>query len=824
MTSALKALPMPLVLVSPSLDIVAGNDAFGRAWAPAGMPVDMLDLIHKDDHGKLSLAVRRVLEENKDQVLEARFMTGGLPRWSRMSLTPAPLTSEDTGCVLLAPTDAEREKAAQLELEERETRWNNALVSSDLGVWDHNNALRRKYYSNTWRKIRGLAPEDPLAVSKEEWLQKVHPDDRDRVLEAMERQSDGDPDYAIFEYREQHKDGHWVWIECRGACVERDANGAALRIIGTDTDITERKAAEAEFLRLSRRLEMALEISGVGVFEADFDSGITEWDERMFAIYGLQGSGIIEIGGLWESLLHPDDKERVIDNVIRNWEHEAPFADEYRVILRDGTERTIRSYSKCFVDTDGHRKMVGANWDITRDVVLRRELERAKLLAEARSAELEAAHGRVEHIALHDHLTSLPNRRYFEDVLEAASAIEHSKVAVLHIDLDRFKQINDTLGHLAGDHVLRVVAERLKGCVKAHDFVARIGGDEFVLICMDAGSARMLSALAQRIIKEIGKPLTYESNTCRVGASIGIASADSGTSARQLLSNADIALYRAKSRGRNCHEFFSQSALQEITSAKHLSDDILRALEAREFVPFYQLQFDAKSLAVVGVETLVRWAHQDGRLLSPDSFLPMAEELGIVADIDAVVLETALADARRWRGMGFSIPKISVNVSYRRLSDPTLLKKLEKLAIPPGTLAFELLESIFLDECDGETLERLTQLRQLGIELEVDDFGSGHASIISLLKVSPHALKIDRELIKRIPQSRKQQKLISSIIDIGKSLGIKVIAEGVETNEHVRLLQQLGCDVLQGYALAKPTPFDGIVDVLTMRRLAELRE
>src|SRR5690606_20572750 len=136
----------------------------------------------------------------------------------------------------------------------------------------------------------------------------------------------------------------------------------------------------------------------------------------------------------------------------------------------------------------------------------------------------------------------------------------------------------------------------------------------------------------------------------------------------------DIALYRAKSRGRNCHEFFSQSALQEITSAKHLSDDILRALEAREFVPFYQLQFDAKSLAVVGVETLVRWAHQDGRLLSPDSFLPMAEELGIVADIDAVVLETALADARRWRGMGFSIPKISVNVSYRRLSDPTLLK------------------------------------------------------------------------------------------------------------------------------------------------------
>ncbi len=823
-TTALKALPLPLALVSRSLDVISSNQAFDSGWAPGGNRADLLDFIHRDDHGRLCHAVKQALDSSGEQVLDLRFLIGGSARWSRTSVTRVAAEANAPGSVLLAPVDAEQAKAAELELQERETRWNNALVSSDLGVWDHNNASGRKYYSPTWRKIRGLAADDPLAASKEEWLQKVHPDDREMVLDAMQRQSDGDPEYAIFEYREQHKDGRWVWIECRGACVERDAEGRPLRIIGTDTDITERKAAEAEFLRMSRRLEMALEISGVGVFEADFDSGVTEWDERMFSIYGLHGSGVIEIGGLWESFVHPEDEQRVAENVTRNLDRDAPFADEYRVILRDGSERTIRSYSKCFLDRDGHRKMVGANWDVTHDVLLRRELERAKLLAEARTAELEAAHGRVEHIALHDHLTNLPNRRYFEEVLDAVthSVKRENSVAILHIDLDRFKEINDTFGHLAGDHVLKIVAARLRTCVRKDDFIARIGGDEFVVICRKTSSTRSLSSLALRIIKEIGKPFSYEGNVCRVGVSIGIASGHAGAvDARQVLSNADIALYRAKSRGRNRHEFFSQLALDEITSAKRLSDDILRALEAKEFVPFYQLQFDAASLAVVGVETLVRWSHQDGRLLPPDSFLPMAEELGVVSDIDAIVLETALADAQTWRDQGLSIPKVSVNVSYRRLNDPTLLRKLKKLAIPPGMLSFELLESIFLDECDGEILEKLAQLRRLGIELEIDDFGSGHASIISLLKVSPQALKIDRELIKRVPQSKKQQKLISSIIDIGKSLGVKVIAEGVETKEHVRLLQELGCDVLQGYALARPMPSAGIISTLANQSIDE---
>ncbi|WP_132567183.1 bifunctional diguanylate cyclase/phosphodiesterase [Rhizobium sullae] len=696
------------------------------------------------------------------------------------------------------------------DLAERESRWNYALVGSGLGVWDHNNQAGTKYYSDTWKEIRGLAPDEEADGDYEEWIKLLHPDDRDFVIEAIGKQIAGDPDYHVFEYRERHRDGHWVWIECRGACVEWDENGAPARIVGTDTDITARKRSEEMLEHLSRRLDLALEISRIGVFEADLDAGTVEWDDRLLAMYGLEGTPRIKLSEAWEQALHPDDREGTLKNLEISLEKDRGLLQEFRIIRGDGAERVIRARSAFFLDADGKRKLIGANWDVTEEVSLRNDLQKAKDLAEARNQELEAARESIEHLALHDYLTELPNRRYLDRMLDERSAECRENgltLAVLHIDLDRFKQINDTLGHRAGDAMLKHVARVLKESVRSSDFVARIGGDEFVVLCTIDSAPKKLSNMAARIIRELSKPVRYEGHDCRFGASIGIA-ADSGRDldAKQLLLNADIALYRAKGAGRNRHEFFSRDARRTIIAAKRLSDEMLLGLERNEFIPFYQLQFHARTLEVAGVETLARWRHPEHGLLTPGHFLTIAEDLDVVSAIDSLILEKALADRAAWARDGFIAPKLSVNVSSRRLADPGLGKKLRAQKIEPGILSFELLESISLDDCDDAVLANLRQFRKLGIDIEIDDFGTGHASIVSLLKLSPRTLKIDRELIRMLPQSAEQRKLVRSIIDIGRSLNILVTAEGVESVDHVRVLGDLGCDMLQGYALARPMP------------------
>ncbi len=705
------------------------------------------------------------------------------------------------------PADGSRSEA---DLVERESRWNFALVGSGLGVWDHNLKHGTRYYSETWKTMRGMAPDEEADGDYESWLSLIHPDDRAFVVKAIDHQNAGDPDYQVFEYRERHRDGRWIWIECRGACVEWNEDGSPARLVGTDYDITARKEAEEHLAHMSRRLDLALDISSIGVFEADIEAGTVEWDSRLMAIYGIHIGSPKVANDVWTDALHPDDRERVLATINDSVAQNRSFQHEFRIIRGDGIERVIRAKGGFFLDGTGRRKLIGANWDVTDEVLLNSELQRAKTLAEARNQELEAAKESIEHLALHDYLTGLPNRRYLDRMLDqyAAKCISSDlTLAVLHIDLDRFKQINDTLGHRAGDAMLMHAAKVLKANVRADDFVARIGGDEFVVLCTIDVTPRKIGNLAQRIIHELCRPIRYENHDCRFGASIGIATGSGeALDAKQLLLNADIALYRAKSGGRNRHEFFSTDARRRIIASKRLADDILRGLERGEFIPFYQPQFHARTLNIAGAETLARWQHPEFGLLAPDKFLAIAEDINVVAAIDGLILEQALADRREWASEGITVPKIAVNVSSKRLDDPNLGKKLRALKIEPGTVAFELLESISLDDCDAAVTANLRQLRKLGIDIEIDDFGTGHASIVSLLKLSPRTLKIDRQLIKMLPSSSEQRKLVRSIIDIGRSLNILVTAEGVETNDHVRILGELGCDVLQGYALARPMP------------------
>lgn len=273
-----------------------------------------------------------------------------------------------------------------------------------------------------------------------------------------------------------------------------------------------------------------------------------------------------------------------------------------------------------------------------------------------------------------------------------------------------------------------------------------------------------------------------------------------------------MALYRAKQMGRNRFEFFTRQLHEHMVSQKQLADEILQAMERDEFVPYYQLQFATDTLEVAGVETLVRWQHPTRGLLGPDVFLGMAEELAIVAEIDRLILEKALADCLKWQEGGFSVPKCSVNVSARRLADPNLRKTLANLPPRMGRLSFELLESIFLDQLDKQIAENIDHIRAMDIDLEIDDFGTGHASVMSLMRLSPKVLKIDRALIATINRCDRQRRLVGSIIEMGHALDTHVLAEGVETAEHIAVLHELKCDFLQGYGLARPMPAHQVVE------------
>jgi diguanylate cyclase (GGDEF)-like protein len=594
--------------------------------------------------------------------------------------------------------------------------------------------------------------------------------------------------------------------------------------------IAELRDRERQLGRLSRRLGLALETSRVGVWERDIESGHLLWDDRMNELYGYPADGGPRDYGHWARRLHPADKTRAEEEFRVAVEETGKYLSEYRLVMEDGRDRHIRAIGSIYRDPGQPARLIGVNWDVSADVALNKDLIRAKMQTEARNRDLETAQKRIEYNALHDSLTGLANRRYLDDMLnEHASKFQRGEevAGLLHIDLDRFKQINDTLGHAAGDAMLVHAAQVLRRNTRPGDFVARVGGDEFVVLCLrptgdEEGNTRYLASLANRIIDEMQQPVGYEGHECRFGVSIGIASdADSMADPRRLLVNADIALYRAKSRGRNRYQFFNDALQAEITSTKRIADEILSGIERGEFIAHYQPQFDASTLEVVGVEALARWRHPTQGLLPPAAFMKIAEELNVVDTIDRMILEQTLLDLAAWRAAGLPIPKASVNVSARRLRDEELIRGLRGMDIPPDSISFELVESIFLDEADELVAWNVDHIKELGIDIEIDDFGTGYASIVSLLKLKPSRLKIDRQLVLPIVRSPAQRQLVGSIIEIGQSLGIDVLAEGVETMEHARLLHRLGCDALQGYAFARPMSASDLAEFVAARRWAK---
>ncbi|KJS10215.1 MAG: histidine kinase [Hoeflea sp. BRH_c9] len=582
-------------------------------------------------------------------------------------------------------------------------------------------------------------------------------------------------------------------------------------------NIRELKRSQIEMQRLSYRLNIALNTSKIGVWEYNLATSELTWDDRMRELYAVDADTHSLDGSLnlehWRSALHPDDREQAEADFRKAIAIGGSYTSEFRALNPNGAPRWIRSIGAVHHDFDGRQYVVGVNWDVSDDVEMKTRLLAAKQNAELRNRQLEDARAQMERNSLHDSLTGLPNRRFIDERL-LNGADGQTVTAMLHIDLDRFKQINDTLGHAAGDAMLVHAASVLKSNTRLDDIIARIGGDEFVIATTSEVSDEQLAGLANRIIVQMRQPVPYENHECRFGVSIGIASVDPSDDqcGKRLLIDADIALYRAKNNGRNRFEFFTASLKAEIIRTKRVADDILSGLDRKEFIPYFQPQFDAKTLDVVGVEALARWIHPTEGVLTPDAFLKTAGELNVVPIIDRSILEQTLWQSTRWKAAGLLIPKVSVNVSAGRLFESDLIDSLDGVPIEAGTLSFELLESIFLDDQNETIVANIEQLKAMGIDIEIDDFGTGFASIVSLIQVRPARLKIDRQLVKPIVNSDSQRRLVASIIEIGQSLGIKVIAEGVETMEHAAILRDLGCDTLQGFALARPMSSEKLME------------
>ncbi|MGC3938943.1 sensor domain-containing protein [Roseobacter sp. EG26] len=448
------------------------------------------------------------------------------------------------------------------------------------------------------------------------------------------------------------------------------------------------------------------------------------------------------------------------------------------------------------------------------------ESVRQRRTLEQYANKLEAANHEITHKAFHDQLTGLGNRRYLSEKFEELSRRRMSdggELAALHIDLDRFKQINDTIGHAAGDHVLVDVANRIRSNVRTNDVIARIGGDEFViLLWLPSGSARS-EQLAQSLLVDLSRPSMFEGRECRFGASIGIAQTPLADEA-DLLTNSDVALYKAKRAGRGQIGIFDRTDIEEMRHTKKLADDIMRALEEREFLPFYQPQVDAKTGMVVGIEALARWRHPENGIMTPDKFLSVATDLNVVADIDRMIFEKAINECERSFEDFDQKPSLSFNVSANRIQFEEI-KQIGSIASAySGHVAFELLETIFLEEESDAFLLQLDQLREMGISLEVDDFGSGRASVVALQRIAPDQLKIDQRLVSPIEEGNNAARLVQSIIEIGHALDIGVTAEGVETEDQARILANLGAERLQGYYFSKPLCLDDLLSYLARNR------
>lgn len=558
-----------------------------------------------------------------------------------------------------------------------------------------------------------------------------------------------------------------------------------------------------------QNLVKAQEIACLGHWELNLDNGAFKFTSPLPHIFGLSHSCTYE--RLFDSIVEEerDTIRTIIDNACSR---EISFSVNYRITLEDKRERIILNQGECIDGPDSSRLLVGIVQDIS---------------------ELKQAEDKIRYLAYYDNLTGLANRSLLREHwsrIMPEAVRQSKKLAVLFIDLDHFKQINDTMGHSSGDKVLVTIADRLKTIFRTSDIISRtngdqhssmisrVGGDEFIIIAIDIETPENAAKIAERVIESIGKPIQLEEQEVRLGGSIGLSLfPEDGDDIDQLLKNADTAMYEAKQGGRNRYLFYQKNMNAAVEARFQLGNRLQNALDRGEFILHYQPQYGNDG-SIKGVEALIRWNDPERGVIPPIEFLPFAEETGLICRINEWVIWEACKQAQQWVTAGvFNQCRVGINISGNNINFndifTTISEALSATELDPRHLEIELTERVMMENTD-DAITVLLQLKKMGVSIAIDDFGTGYSALSHLQLFPLTTLKIDKSFVHNLGSSESSRSLLHSIIGIAKSFDLSVVAEGVETELQRSTLSELGCDELQGFLLSKPVPVDRIEQLL----------
>src|SRR5215212_345447 len=715
--------------------------------------------------------------------------------------------------VVITSRDISERKEAERKLREAEQRYRTLVeqVPAVVYIQEMGSPDSAIYMSPQIATLTGYSPEecnDPAL----RW-RMVHPDDREWLQAEDERTGEPGEIFAT-EYRVVHRDGRTKWVRNESVMIEDEISGTRYWQ-GFMLDITERKTFEDALERLHRQHEMVLKSAGEGIFGLDLAGNATFVNPAAARMTGWKAEELV--GRPQHNILHhtkPDVSRypREECSIHAALEDKSTHSRDDEVFWRkDGTSFPIEYTSSPILQDGG---VVGA-------VVTFKDITERKALEQ-----------QLHHQAFYDPLTGLPNRALFMDRLEHALTRANRRnfgVVVLFADLDDFKVINDSLGHTAGDQLLKMVSERVKSCLRPEDTAARLGGDEFTILVEDVASVGEGVQIAKRIAEVLDAPFALEEQGVFITASIGIALNDFiEERAEDLLRHADLAMYRAKQSGKARYEVFEPSMSTEALRRLRLENELRRALERQEFKVYYQPILALDGGRIAGAEALVRWEHPQRGLLLPEEFLPVAEDTGLIAQIGEGVLREACLQMRAWqrRYPSSASMTVSVNLSPRQLFRPELVAEIMAEAeIGPGSLQLEITEGMLASNGVHSPINTLRSLKDLSIQLAVDDFGMGYSSLSYLKRFPVDFLKIDRSFIAGLGQdidyASKDGQIVAAMIELTHALGLEAIAEGVETAEQLAQLRNMECDLAQGNYFSEPLPSEAL-SVLLEEDLTDL--
>ncbi len=698
-----------------------------------------------------------------------------------------------------------RRKQAEEALQESEIRLRQTTEMSDIAIWEYDVQTDQMTRSANHDQLYGMSWQEVWHSAT--FLDATHPQDRERAKSTVFAAiSPGGAESYAFDFRVIKPDQTIATLWVKGTIVKRDSEGRGLLVRGVLIDVTERRQMQDALLDSQGQLDLALHSAGMGVWRFDLSTNQRYFDARTCQLLGLDPATFSGTAQEFFATIHPEDRNSVAMNLARTIEQNEPYESDYRVIWKDGSIHYITSRGKLERDAQGQPWKINAIlFEIT---------------------EWKEAQKQINSLAFYDSLTELPNRRHLYERMQhalAVSARNGRRGAVLFIDLDNFKTINDTRGHSVGDILLKQVASRLNACVRQEDTVARIGGDEFVVMLENLSetiseAATQTRLIAEKILAALSRSYPITSYHFHCTCSVGISLFDGRLqSTDELLKQADIAMYQAKKSGRNTLRFFDVQMQEIVTARAALETELRSAIEQHQFELYYQVQVD-QCARPIGAEALIRWKHPTRGLVSPLEFIPLLEETGMILPVGQWVLETACAQLKHWEAEERTRHlTLAVNLSAKDFLQPDFAEKVQAIVkdheIVPERLKMELTESLLLEGVDN-TIAIMNALNQVGIQFSLDDFGTGYSSLQYIKRLPLDQIKIDQSFVRDLASSSGDRVIVRTIIAMAQSMNLEVIAEGVETQEQLQLLLNKGCKHFQGYLFGRPLPIEAFEKAL----------